>query len=235
MDRGSAGPHHPDGLRSRRAAYRRYHVGSLVCALSRLALLAGPDYSGRTEDPRARDIPQHGRALCLPTAWPVGQVVHEFHRLQRPRATTASLPRATTWSTGNSPAWRWASASRASFDHGGCVIGAFLYDSYDIRAPRVLKRRDSKFWTLYGAYPRQGGYELRPGYEGVAMSDDGLTLATGQGPADPIGIGRRTAARGRKAASTSLGWWSMRTSSTTSTTRLRVAWSRPDWPSQPIC
>ena len=25
------------------------------------------------------------------------------------------------------------------FDHGGCVIGAFLYDSYDIRAPRVLK------------------------------------------------------------------------------------------------
>ncbi len=61
------------------------------------------------------------------------------------------------------------------FDHGGCVVGAFLYDSYDIRAPRVLKRRDGKFWTLYGCYPRQGGYELRPGYEGVAQSDDGLT------------------------------------------------------------
>ena len=60
------------------------------------------------------------------------------------------------------------------FDHGGCVIGAFLYDSYDIRAPRVLKRRDGKFWTLYGCYPRQGGYELRPGYEGVAISGDGL-------------------------------------------------------------
>ena len=42
------------------------------------------------------------------------------------------------------------------FDHGGCVIGAFLYDSYDIRAPRVLKRRDGKFWTLYGCYPRAG-------------------------------------------------------------------------------
>jgi len=61
------------------------------------------------------------------------------------------------------------------FDHGGCVIGAFLYESYAIKAPRVLKLRDGKFWTLYGAYPRQGGYELRPGYEGVAVSDDGLT------------------------------------------------------------
>ena len=61
------------------------------------------------------------------------------------------------------------------FDHGGCVIGAFLYQDYDIKAPRLLKKRDGKFWTLYGAYPRQGGYELRPGYEGVAVSDDGIT------------------------------------------------------------
>ena len=61
------------------------------------------------------------------------------------------------------------------FDAGGCVIGAFLYESYDIKAPRLLKRRDGKFWSLYGCYPRQGGYELRPGYEGVACSEDGLT------------------------------------------------------------
>lgn len=61
------------------------------------------------------------------------------------------------------------------FDHGGRVIGAFLYKSYDIRAARVLKQREGKYWTLYGCYPRQGGYELRPGYEGVAISDDGLT------------------------------------------------------------
>lgn len=61
-----------------------------------------------------------------------------------------------------------------TFDHGGCVIGAFLYESYDIKAPRLLKKRDGGFWTLYGSYPRQGGYELRPGYEGVAVSDDGL-------------------------------------------------------------
>jgi hypothetical protein len=60
------------------------------------------------------------------------------------------------------------------FDHGGCVIGAFLYESYDVKAPRLLKKRDGKFWTLYGSYPRQGGYELRPGYEGVACSEDGL-------------------------------------------------------------
>ncbi len=60
------------------------------------------------------------------------------------------------------------------FDAGGCVIGAFLYESYDLKAPRLLKRRDGKYWSLYGCYPRQGGYELRPGYEGVACSDDGL-------------------------------------------------------------
>jgi hypothetical protein len=62
-----------------------------------------------------------------------------------------------------------------TFDAGGCVVGAFLYESYDIKAPRLLKRRDGKYWTLYGCYPHQGGYELRPGYEGVACSDDGLT------------------------------------------------------------
>jgi predicted GH43/DUF377 family glycosyl hydrolase len=61
------------------------------------------------------------------------------------------------------------------FDHGGTVIGAFLLESYDVRAPRVLKARDSMYWTLYGCYPRQGGYELRPGYEGVASSEDGLS------------------------------------------------------------
>jgi hypothetical protein len=61
------------------------------------------------------------------------------------------------------------------FDHGGCVIGAFLYESYEVKAPRLLKRHDGRYWTLYGCYPRQGGYELRPGYEGVATSADGLT------------------------------------------------------------
>jgi beta-xylosidase len=61
------------------------------------------------------------------------------------------------------------------FDFGGCVIGAFLYESYDIKAPRVLKKRDGKYWTLYGCYAKQGGYELDPGYEGVAVSDDGMT------------------------------------------------------------
>jgi predicted GH43/DUF377 family glycosyl hydrolase len=61
------------------------------------------------------------------------------------------------------------------FDHGGCVIGAFLYESYDLKSPRLLKQRDGKFWTLYGAYPRQGGYELRPGSQGLASSEDGIT------------------------------------------------------------
>ena len=59
------------------------------------------------------------------------------------------------------------------FDHGGRVLGAYLYESYNIKAPRLLKKRDGKFWSLYGAYPKQGGYELRPGYEGIAASEDG--------------------------------------------------------------
>jgi predicted GH43/DUF377 family glycosyl hydrolase len=64
---------------------------------------------------------------------------------------------------------------KGSFDHGGVVLGAFLYESYGIEAPRILKKHKGRYWSLYGAYPRQGGYELRPGYEGVAWSDDGFT------------------------------------------------------------
>jgi len=63
---------------------------------------------------------------------------------------------------------------KGEFDHGGRVIGGFLLESYDLKSLRVLKKRDGKFWTLYGAYPLQGGYELRPGSEGVAVSDDCL-------------------------------------------------------------
>ncbi len=61
------------------------------------------------------------------------------------------------------------------FDFGGRVIGAYLYEDYDIKAPRILKQRDGKFWTLYGCYARQGSYEIDPGYEGVASSNDGFS------------------------------------------------------------
>jgi hypothetical protein len=64
--------------------------------------------------------------------------------------------------------------AKGEFDFGGGVIGAFLYESWDVNAPRTLKKKDGKYWTLYGAYPKQGGYELRPGYEGIAESDDGI-------------------------------------------------------------
>jgi predicted GH43/DUF377 family glycosyl hydrolase len=60
------------------------------------------------------------------------------------------------------------------FDFGGVVLGAYLYEDYNIRAPRTLKKKEGKYFSLYGAYPRQGGYELRPGYEGLASSVDGL-------------------------------------------------------------
>ena len=62
-----------------------------------------------------------------------------------------------------------------SFDYGGVVLGAYLYKDYNIKSPRTLKKKRGKYFSLYGAYPRQGGYELRPGYEGVASSKDGLT------------------------------------------------------------
>ncbi len=71
-----------------------------------------------------------------------------------------------------------------AFDHGGVVLGAYLYESYDIKALRTLKKKDGTYWSLYGAYPRQGGYELRPGYEGVASSKDGLTW--GRAKDEPI-------------------------------------------------
>jgi predicted GH43/DUF377 family glycosyl hydrolase len=61
-----------------------------------------------------------------------------------------------------------------TFDYGGCVIGAYLYHDWNIHAPRTLRKLDGRYWTLYGCYPRQGDYELRPGYEGVAVSDDGI-------------------------------------------------------------
>jgi hypothetical protein len=64
---------------------------------------------------------------------------------------------------------------KGDFDFGGYVIGAYLYTSYDIKAPRILKEKDGRYWTLYGSYAKQGGYEIDPGYEGVANSIDGLT------------------------------------------------------------
>ena len=42
------------------------------------------------------------------------------------------------------------------FDHGGRVIGAFLYESYDLKAPRVLKKHNGAYWTLYGSYAATG-------------------------------------------------------------------------------
>lgn len=62
-----------------------------------------------------------------------------------------------------------------AFDHGGVVLGGYLLESYEVRGARHLKKHEGRYWSLYGAYPRQGGYELRPGYEGVAVSEDGLT------------------------------------------------------------
>lgn len=60
-----------------------------------------------------------------------------------------------------------------AFDHGGVTFGGLLFEDYDIKGARTLKRFNGKYWVLYGCYPHQGGYELRPGAEGLAWSEDG--------------------------------------------------------------
>ncbi|EDY84746.1 hypothetical protein VDG1235_4379 [Verrucomicrobiia bacterium DG1235] len=61
------------------------------------------------------------------------------------------------------------------FDYGGVVIGAYQFEDYNLKTPRLLKKRDGKYHSLYLAFPRQGGYELRPGGQGLAASADGMT------------------------------------------------------------
>ena len=61
------------------------------------------------------------------------------------------------------------------FDFGGRVLGGYLFESYNVNAPRVLKRLRGKFWCLYGAYSTQGSYEIDPGFEGLCCSEDGIT------------------------------------------------------------
>ena len=61
-----------------------------------------------------------------------------------------------------------------SFDYGGVVLGAYLYESYELESPRVLKNLNGKFYSLYGAYMKQGEYEPDPGFQGLASSIDGI-------------------------------------------------------------
>jgi sucrose-6-phosphate hydrolase SacC (GH32 family) len=62
-----------------------------------------------------------------------------------------------------------------TFDHGGMAFCGALFDSYDVKGPRTLKRWNGKYWALYSCYPKQGGYEIRPGAQGAAYSEDGET------------------------------------------------------------
>lgn len=62
-----------------------------------------------------------------------------------------------------------------AYDHGGVTFGGMLFTDYDVRGARRPKRWRGRYWVLYGCYPRQGGYEPRPGAEGAAWSEDGVT------------------------------------------------------------
>ena len=118
---------------------------------------------------RNTDVPCVYQLPGQPDKWFISFIAFDGHGYNSFVAESTDLVR---WTT---PRLAMGFGREGEFDHGGTVIGAFLYESYEIKAPRVLKKRDGKYWTLYGCYPRQGGYELRPGYEGVASSDDGLT------------------------------------------------------------
>lgn len=59
-----------------------------------------------------------------------------------------------------------------TFDFGGVVLGAYLYESYDIDAPRVLKRVNGKFYSLYGGYSSKGSYE--PGKLYVQLTSNNI-------------------------------------------------------------
>jgi predicted GH43/DUF377 family glycosyl hydrolase len=71
-----------------------------------------------------------------------------------------------------------------AFDYGGVVLGAYLYESYDIKAPRTLKLKDGKYWSLYGAYNLRDGYEAGVGSNGLASSIDGVNWSRTQN--DPV-------------------------------------------------
>ena len=81
---------------------------------------------------------------------------------------------------GQLPAGDGLRAGRVNLTMAAAPSADFLLESYDLKAPRVLKKRDGKFWTLYGAYAQQGGYELHPDGQGLAVSDDGLTWRRAQ-------------------------------------------------------
>jgi hypothetical protein len=79
--------------------------------------------------------------------------------------------------------WAMGFGAEGAFDYGGVAFGGFLFEDHALKAPRVLRKRDGRFVALYLGFPFQGGYELRPGAEGVALSPDGLAWErTGGGP-----------------------------------------------------
>ena len=48
------------------------------------------------------------------------------------------------------------------FDFGGCVVGAYLYKSYDIKAPRLLKKTPWKIHDSLWLLPQTGGIRNAP-------------------------------------------------------------------------
>ncbi len=157
----SADPISPDTIGAWSAPWRGWHY------YPELVIPAAPDIPGhagieKTDVPTAFQLPDDPR-------WFMSFIGFDGRGYQSYIAESTDLVH---WTQ---PRLAMGFGEAGSFDHGGVVLGAYLYERYGTNDRRTLKKHDGKYWSLYGAYPRQGGYELRPGYEGVAVSDDGLS------------------------------------------------------------
>jgi len=140
--------------------------------------------------PAAPKIPGHEKFVntdcpACSSCPPAGTVVHEFHRVNG-QGYNSFVPKAPTGPL-EKPAPGDGFGPRGDFDHGGCVIGAFLYESYDIKALACSAPR-REILDAIRLLPRQGGYELRPGYEGVRPA---TTASTGNAPRTSLFVGVR--------------------------------------------
>jgi len=62
-----------------------------------------------------------------------------------------------------------------TYDYGGVTMGGFYFNENGLRAPRKLKKKNGKYYAMYGCYPSRAGYEQGNGGEGMAYSTDGVT------------------------------------------------------------
>jgi len=108
---------------------------------------------------------------------------------------------------------------KGSFDHGGVVLGAFLYEQYDVSFTGLTRARaDTSCGPATKAWP------------GARTVSHG----SGRKTSRYCRYIRRIAARGKRTASTNRGWLSMEAGTTTSTMPPTGLSNKSGWPSPTI-